>query len=125
MLYLSAQKAEQFHQSLDYRMPDEMKIMSESKWVTFEEMKTAAMKDKGFVREYETLREEYELAREVIYLRKQRNMTQQELAEKAGTSQPAIARLESGNYRNVSMSFMRKIGKVLGAYPTIHLKELG
>lgn len=99
--------------------------MSESKWVTFEEMKAAAMKDKEFVREYETLREEYELAREVINLRKQRNMTQQELAEKAGTSQPAIARLESGNYRNVSMSFMRKIGKVLEAYPTIHLKELG
>lgn len=99
--------------------------MTETKWVTFEEMKATAMKDKEFAREYEMLREEYELAREVIQLRKQRNMTQQELAVKAGTSQPAIARLESGHYQNVSMSFMRKIGKALGAQPTIHLKVQG
>lgn len=99
--------------------------MTETKWVTFEEMKATAMKDKEFAQEYEMLREEYELAREVIQLRKQRNMTQQELAVKAGTSQPAIARLESGQYQNVSMSFMRKIGKALGAQLTIHLKVQG
>jgi len=99
--------------------------MTETKWVTFEEMKATAMNDKEFVREYEMLREEYELAREVIQLRKQRNMTQQELAVKAGTSQSAIARLESGRYQNVSMSFMRKIGNALGAQPTIHLKVQG
>lgn len=99
--------------------------MAKTEWVTFEEMKTSALKDPEFSREYETLREEYKLAREVIELRKQRNMTQKELAEKAGTSQPAIARLESGQYHNVSMSFMRKIGKALGAFPEIHLKVQG
>lgn len=99
--------------------------MSKTEWISFEEMKISALKDDEFASEYETLRDEYKLAREVIELRKQRNMTQKELAEKAGTSQPAIARLESGLYQNVSMSFMRKIGKALGALPEIHLKIQG
>lgn len=77
-------------------------------------MKATALKNTEFAKEYETLREEYELAREVIELRKKRNMTQKELAAKAGTSQPAIA-------RNVGMSFMKKIGKASGAQPEIHI----
>lgn len=99
--------------------------MGKTEWVTFEEMKVSALKDPDFSREYEALRDEFKLAREVIELRKQRNMTQKELALKAGTSQPAIARLESGHYQNVSMAFMRKIGKALGAEPEIHLRAQG
>lgn len=52
-------------------------------------------------------------------------MTQKELAAKAGTSQPAIARLESGRYRNVSLAFLRKVGKALGAQPEVHLRVEG
>ena len=92
-------------------------------WVDFDDMISEAVKDKAFVQEYEALREEFELAREVIALRKDRNMTQKELAEKVGTSQPAIARLESGRYKNVSLSFLRKVGAALGAQPEVHLKE--
>ena len=50
-------------------------------------------------------------------------MTQKELAEKVGTSQPAIARLESGNYKNVSLSFIRRLALALNAVPEIHLKQ--
>jgi predicted transcriptional regulator len=50
-------------------------------------------------------------------------MTQKELAKRAGTSQPAIARLESGKYTNITMSFLRKIGKALNAEPEIHFKR--
>jgi predicted transcriptional regulator len=46
-----------------------------------------------------------------------------DLAKIAGTSQPAIARLESGKYQNVSMSFLRKIGKALNVVPEIHFKK--
>jgi transcriptional regulator with XRE-family HTH domain len=52
-----------------------------------------------------------------------KNMTQKELAKIAGTSQPAIARLESGKYNNVSLSFLRKIGKALNVEPEIHFKK--
>ncbi len=45
-----------------------------------------------------------------------------ELAKKAHTSQPAISRLESGSYTNVSMAFLRKVGAVLGATPVVHFK---
>ncbi|GAB1482994.1 hypothetical protein MASR2M78_18100 [Treponema sp.] len=97
--------------------------MAELEWLAFKEMKASAIEDPEFAREYEALREEFDLSREVIQLRKQRNMTQKELAAKAGTSQPAIARLESGQYRNVSMAFLRKVGKALGAQPQVHFRS--
>ena len=96
--------------------------MEKLEWVSFEEMKTAALKDNQFSESYEGFREEFELSREVIELRKRKNMTQKELAEKAGTSQPAIARLESGQYRNVSLNFLRQVGNALGAFPEVHLR---
>ncbi len=99
--------------------------MANLEWVTLKEMKASAMEDIEFAREYEALRDEFNLSREVIELRKQRNMTQKELAAKAGTSQPAIARLESGRYRNVSLAFLRKVGKALGAQPEVHLRVEG
>jgi transcriptional regulator with XRE-family HTH domain len=61
-------------------------------------------------------------AEEVIQLRLKAHMTQAELAKKAHTSQPAISRLESGSYTNVSMAFLRKVGAVLGATPVVHFK---
>jgi len=82
------------------------------------------LKNKKFKNEYDALEEEFEIAKEVIKLRKKLNLTQKELAERAGTSQPAIARLESGNYKNVSLQFLRKIGNALDAIPEIHFKEV-
>ncbi len=83
------------------------------------------MEDTEFARGYEVLREEFDLSREVTELRKQRNMTQKELAAKAGTRQPAIARQEAGRYRNVSLAFLRKVGKALGAQPEVYLRIEG
>lgn len=42
-----------------------------------------------------------EIAKMVIHLRKKAKLSQQELAEKAGTTQPVIARLESGSDNRV------------------------
>jgi predicted transcriptional regulator len=49
------------------------------------------MKDPEFKKEYNMLAEEFTIAWEIIKLRLAANMTQKQLAEKAGTSQPAIA----------------------------------
>jgi DNA-binding Xre family transcriptional regulator len=89
----------------------------------FESLLEEKLKEKEFRKEYESLEKEFVLAEEVIKLRLEKNMTQKELAKRAGTSQPAIARLESGKYTNISMSFLRKIGKVLNAEPEIHFKR--
>ena len=78
------------------------------------------MKNKEFKKEYNELKGEFEIAKEIIKLRRNADLTQKQLAALAGTSQPAIARLESGNYINVSLSSLRKIGKALGATPEIH-----
>ena len=97
--------------------------MSKTKVYNYEKLKKEALKDEEFRKEYDNLEEEFSLAREIIQLRKNNNMTQKELAEKAGTSQPAIARLESGNYKNVSLSFLRRVASALNAVPEIHFKK--
>ena len=92
------------------------------KTVKYEQVLKRHLKDPTFRREYESLEEEFKLAKEVIELRAKRNLTQRQLAELIGTSQPAIARLESGNYRNVSLSFLRRLADALGAVTEVHLK---
>jgi DNA-binding XRE family transcriptional regulator len=91
--------------------------------IKFEDYLSQKMGDPEFRQEYESLEEEYTLAKEIISLRMKKNLTQKELAEIVGTSQPSIARLESGKYKNVSMSFIRKVAKALDAIPILHLKE--
>lgn len=89
----------------------------------YEEVLQEELQHEEFRREYEALEEEFTLAEEVIELRKHRNLTQRELAERTGTSQPAIARLESGNYKNLTLSFLRRIAKALNAVPEVHLRR--
>ena len=56
---------------------------------------------------------EYEIIREIIQARKEKNLTQKDLAVLAGTKQSNISRLESGNY-NPSLEFLTKITKAMG-----------
>jgi len=81
------------------------------------------LRDPDLRREYEALEEDFTLAKEIIELRRKRKLTQKELAELIGTSQPAIARIESGSYNNISLSFLRRLGRALGAVPEIHLRK--
>jgi len=90
---------------------------------TYDAVLDKELKIKDFQREYNALEEEFALSREVIHLRLERRLSQAELAKKAGISQPAIARLESGNYRNLSLSFIRRIAEALDATPDIHLRS--
>lgn len=87
-----------------------------------QELLRQEMKNPDFKKTYDALSEEFTLAQEVIELRLKADLTQAELARRAHTSQPAISRLESGNYKNVSLAFLRKIGAVLGAVPSVHFK---
>lgn len=90
----------------------------------FKELLEKKLKDPEFRNEWEAQNEEFEVAKEVIRLRIKAGLTQRELAEKAHTSQPAIARLESGNYRNLSLSFLRKVGEALGVEPHVKFQRL-
>lgn len=52
--------------------------------------------DPDYAPEYNALESEFTIAREMIRVRKEAKLTQTELAERMGTSQTAIARLEGG-----------------------------
>jgi predicted transcriptional regulator len=93
------------------------------KTTNYEDYLREQLKDDEFKLEYEDLEEEFTIAREVIALRQKHNLTQKELAERVGTSQPAIARLESGNYKNLSLSFIRRIAGALDAVPEVHIRS--
>ena len=81
--------------------------MSKMKVYKYDDMLKKELKNEVFKKEYELLEEEFTLAKEVIKLRKTKNLTQKELAKLVGTSQPAIARLESGNYKNISFVIVK------------------
>ena len=69
------------------------------KFIPVSEVAKEWFKDPEFVREYEALEEEFALASAVIGARAHAGLTQEELAERMGTSQSTIARLESGRSR--------------------------
>ena len=92
---------------------------------SYQTFRDEQLRDPEVKREYDALESEFSLAHEVLELRRQQNLTQKELAARMGTSQPAIARIESGNYRNVSFSFIRRRADALGARPEIHLRKRG
>ncbi len=71
------------------------------------------MKRPGFREAYEDLEEEYELVKQLIRFRLSRNLSQSQLAKLVGTSQPAIARLESGNHRNMTLGFLSRVARAL------------
>jgi predicted transcriptional regulator len=90
----------------------------------FKELLGKKMKDPKFRKEWESNNEEFELAKKIIRLRTNAGMTQKDLAEKAHTSQPSIARLESGNYHNLSLSFLRRVGGALHVKPRVEFEKI-
>jgi len=97
--------------------------MSRVNLINAKDLLKKQLQNSEFRREYENLDEEFTLAKEIIKLRKKAKLTQKELAKKSGTSQPAIARLESGEYTNMTLGFLRRIGEPLGVTPEIHFKK--
>jgi DNA-binding XRE family transcriptional regulator len=95
------------------------------KQTRYEDLLSSQLRKPQFRKEYESLEGEFILAKEIIALRIKSKLTQKQLAQQIGTSQPAIARIESGSYRNISLSFLRRIADALGAVPEIHLKKKG
>jgi ribosome-binding protein aMBF1 (putative translation factor) len=64
--------------------------------IPFKELADEWLKNPEFKAEYDRLAPEFEIATELIQARLRSGFSQVELAERMGTSQSAIARLESG-----------------------------
>jgi transcriptional regulator with XRE-family HTH domain len=72
------------------------------------------MKEPKYRKAYEALEEEFVLASAVIEVRNRAGLTQQGLARKMGTTQPVVARLESGRTRP-SMRTLERLAKATGS----------
>ncbi|MDL2293957.1 helix-turn-helix transcriptional regulator [Ruminococcaceae bacterium OttesenSCG-928-D13] len=76
--------------------------------MTHEEYKKRAFaKNPALKAEYDALEPEYQLMTAVIDARAKSNLTQKELAERVGTSQANISKLERGEL-NPSVAFLKK-----------------
>ena len=82
----------------------------------FEDWEAEQMRDPEFRAAAEELEPAYQVAR----LRIIRGLTQEELAEKVGTKQPSIARLESGK-SEPSLSFLRRVVEALDGDLKVHI----
>lgn len=72
------------------------------------------MKETGFKEGYDALEDEFALASQLIEARSRAGLTQAEVAEKMGTSQSTVARLESGGAKP-SLSTLKRFAKATGA----------
>ena len=81
--------------------------------MTFKEYLNEQLKDPEFKKEWEDFQPELELMKQVIGERMEQNISQRELADRMGTKQANISRLENGN-ANPSLDFLKRLAKELG-----------
>lgn len=60
---------------------------------------------------YDSLEQEFSIARALIQARSEAGMTQVEVAQRMGVSQPVVARMESG--RNISVKSLRRYARAI------------
>ena len=92
--------------------------------------KTAFMKwidgqldsDPQLAREVDELINAMKIEQELVALREKRGLSQRDLAERLGTSQPYVAKLESGRVKNLELKTLVKCATALDATLVVHLQ---
>lgn len=88
---------------------------------TLKTLKAELLADPAVRRAYDEMAPEYEIARAIIRARTARGMTQAQLAERMGTSQSFIARLEAGRTMPSTRTLL-KIAEATGTRPRFTLE---
>jgi DNA-binding XRE family transcriptional regulator len=78
----------------------------------YTQFKNKVLQDREIRKAYDELGPEFDFIRMLIKKRMEKGLSQEELAERIGTRQSAISRLESGRY-NPSFKILRKIAQAL------------
>lgn len=86
-----------------------------------EDILVKVLKKRGFREKYGDLELQLSIVKQVIKKRVEKGLTQKQLAQKIGTKQSAIARLESGN-ANPSIAFLEKIARALDSKLQIYIR---
>jgi len=79
------------------------------------------LKDKDFAARFKKAGEAWDVALKLAALRRENGLSQKELAQRVGTTQQQISRLESPSYEGHSLSMLRRVAEVLGATVRIEL----
>ena len=96
--------------------------MSKSKKTAFMEWIDGQLEaDPSFAQEVNDLVNEMKLEQEIVALREKRGITQRQLAKLLGTTQPYVAKLESGRIKNVGVKTLVKCARALGGSVTIRI----
>ena len=91
---------------------------------THDEMITRWMKDPEFKAAYDALEPEFEFFDALMAARQKSGLTQEEVAERMGTSRSAVARIESGGGKrrhSPSLATIRRYADALGCKLQIKL----
>ena len=86
--------------------------MADKKATNFEEFEARLLEKPEIRREYEALKPKYDMIRSLIERRGKLGISQTQLARIIGTKQPAISRLEKGDY-NTTLSTFFKVADAL------------
>lgn len=86
----------------------------------FEKFKKESLKNPKIRGEYYCLQPEFALVRAILRARREKGLTQKELAERIGSKQAVISRLESGK-ANPSLGFIKRLAQALDACLEIRL----
>jgi len=86
--------------------------MVNKKPTNYGDFESQLLKDPEIRREYEALKPKYDMIRSLIERRNKLGISQTELARIIGTKQPAISRLEKGDY-NTTLSTFFKVADAL------------
>ena len=87
---------------------------------TLQDLKRELMQNPEFAREYEALEPEHQIARQLIALRLERGLSQAELAERAGTKQASVSRVERG-VTTPSLPLLKRLAEALDARLEVQL----
>jgi len=87
--------------------------MVNKKATNYDEFEAELLKKPEIRKEYEALKPKYDMVRILIKRRSKLGMSQTELARRIGTRQPAISRLEKGDY-NTTLNTLFRVTEALG-----------
>lgn len=99
-----------------------MQESENKKILNHKELEKIALQRKDVRIQYEVLKAEFEVLKMFVKARKKAHLTQKQVAERMGTKQEAIARMESklANGQFPSVGMMQKYAKAVGK--TLHFE---
>ena len=86
--------------------------MTNNRGTKYEDFEAELLRKPEIRREYEALKPKYEMIQSLIERRNQLRISQTQLARIIGTRQPAISRLERGDY-NTTLNTLFKVASAL------------